>query len=374
MIVVPDSLKTEIRKLRGRKLQARCRIDFSGTTIDNTILGFGSSINNSGRYEQIFNGKEDVTHKWLSLDGSCTLDGTYFLAPETESESEKYEIGWWSEEISDDNNSMQDHQPRAFGDFAIGEQPFGKNITPPSVYVNFTSRQVSQINIAFDNARGEYAVDFDVVFWDINPNKLYTHSVTGNAGYKYRTDITTQTGVCMMELKIKKWSHAGRNVKVAEMYTMISQMITGEDMFSMQIVEDRELSDNSLPIGTTAASTCVISFFNRDRLYDWDNTESRLYNYIRKGVRIIPEIGDGTNWVPMGIYFAEEWDIPTDDLAVTVTGLDRMASLDESEYATSQAIEAPADQSYLTDTYAEWASGTMTGIKTDGNTIRLAFS
>lgn len=374
MITVPESLKIEIEKLRRRRLQARCRIDFSDSTIDNTIIAFGSSINNAGRYEQVFNGKEDITRKWFSLDGSCVLDGTYFIAPETTTEAAKYEIGWWSEELSKTDSQFSDYCAGAFGDFSFNEEPLGKNQVYPSIFVNFTSRQISKINIAFDNARGEYGVDFDVIFYDKNQSVLATTSIIGNLGYKYSTDITTIFNVCMIELRIKKWSSPNKNAKIAEMYTMISEMITGTDIYSIQIVENRELSDDSIPIGTTAAGSCVVSFFNRDRIYDWDNTTSKLYNYIRKGVKIVPEIGDGTNWIPLGVYFAEEWDIPKNDLAVTVTGLDRMAALDESEYATSQPIQAPNDQTFLTDTYAEWASGQMNGIETSGNTIRMAFS
>jgi len=116
-----------------------------------------------------------------------------------------------------------------------------------------------------------------------------------------------------------------------------------------------------------------MKFFNRDRLYDWDNSTSRLFNFIRKGVKIIPEIGDGTNWIPLGVYFAEEWDIPKNDLAVTVSGMDRMAALDKSEYITSQAVTAPDNTTITIDTNEEWLSATMIGAEVSGATIRMIF-
>lgn len=373
MIVVPESLQTEIKKLRGRQLEARCRFDFSDTSIDNTILGFSNGINHGSIYEQLYNGKEDVTHKWFSLDGSCKLDGTYHLAPETESGKEKYEIGWWSELLSNDSGEIKTHQGKAFNRKAFGTITLGRTINPPSAMVNFTPRQVSEINVAFDNARNEYAIDFDVNFYDINGALLDTYSITGNTGLKYNAAITPISAVSIMEVKVTKWSHSHRNIKIAEMFTMISIMINGRDIVSMQVIEDRELSNNSLPIGTTASGSCVLQFFNRNRLFDWNNTESRLYNFIRKGVKMIPEIGDGINWVPMGTYFVEEWDIPTEGIIVTATGLDLMAALDESEYTTSAAIEAPNDQNFLVDTAGEWSSATLNGTEVSGDTIRMVF-
>jgi hypothetical protein len=373
MIDVPVSLKTEIQKLRGRRLEARCRLDFSDASIDNTIIAFGSSVNNSGIYSQLYNGKEDMSFKWMSCDGFGDLGGSWRLMPDTPEAYEKYEAGWWSEEISAADTRFSEYFPNAFGEFCFSEQAIGASITPPSVFVNFTPRQVAQVKLAFDNMREEYAEEFDVRFYNSLSQIIGTHSVTGNLGYKYNQAITILYNVCMMEIKILKWSHAGTNAKIAEMYTMISQMINGSDIMSLQVIENRELSDDNLPVGTSASGSCVMKFFNRDRLYDWDNSTSRLFNFIRKGVKIIPEIGDGTNWIPLGVYFAEEWDIPKNELSVVVSGMDRMAALDKSEYITSQAVTSPDDLTITIDTAEEWESATMNGVEVSGATIRMIF-
>lgn len=374
MITVPAALKTEIEKLRGRRLQARCRFDFSDTSIDNSILAYASSANNAALYQQLFNGKEDVSFKYLSLDGSCLLTGEYYIPPETQTEIERYEFGWWSEEMSADDRNFPILSGSAFSEVAFGESAFGLGVSAPEVSVNFTHRQVQEIAISFDNSRMEYAEDFDVYFHGIDNAVLYSESITGNTGLKYSKAIGVYNGVCIIRYVIKKWSHAYRNAKVAEMFTMISLMVNGSDIVSMQTVEDRELSNDGIPIGTTSAGSFVLRFYNRDRLFDWDNTDSRLYNFIRKGVKALPEIGDGTNWVSMGTYFIEEWDIPKNDLNVTVTGLDRMASLDESEYITSQAIQAPDDYQLIINTTAEWESATLDGIEASSDSIRMVFS
>jgi hypothetical protein len=372
MIQVPESLKAEIRKLRGRRLQARCRLDFSDTNIDNTIIGFGGSKNNASVYEQIYNGKKDVSAKWFSLDGSCVLDGSYLLPPVSSSDIEKYEMGWWSGEVSNRLSDFVEDSPSLFGELAFGEEALTahKNCYP-MIAVNFFARQVQEISIAFDNAREEFAVDFTFNLYDCDGALLYTQDVTGNTGFQYTRQITPVLNVCVVEFVIKKWSHPLRNAKVAEMFTMITLLVNAKDIMNIQVIEDRELSDNNLPIGTTAAGSCVVTFYNRDRLFDWDNSLSRLYNYIRKGVKISPEIGDGINWIPLGTFFAEEWDIPRDDISVTVTGLDRMATLEESSYTTSRLIVAPDDQTEVVEGQSQWAAGDMDGTEAVGGVLRL---
>lgn len=372
MITIPTSLRTEIEKLRGRKLEVRCRLDFSDTTLDNTIIGFGSTFS-AGLYSQIYNGKKDVSKKWFSLDGSSTLDGTYFLMPETEAEFEQGEVGWWSEDLSNSSGDFVCEAPLALGDFAFDDQAFSTGICYPTISVNFLSRQVSELSIAFDNARMEYAIDFDIRLYDIDSELLYSESIIGNTGVWFTKQITPTDNVCIVQYIIKKWSNPHRNAKVAEMFTMISMLVNGRDIKSLQVIEDRELSIDGLPLGTTSSGSCVMTFYNRDRLFDWDNTTSKLYNYIRKGVKISPEIGDGTNWIPLGIFYAEEWDIPKKDIMLTVSGMDRMALLDSTEYATSRPIEAPADQSFDIDTQEEWKGGYFTDSEYSGGSLRMVF-
>jgi len=374
MITVPTALATEIEKLRGRKLTARCRLDFSDNTIDNTVVAFGSSCLDENLYSQVFNGKEDVSYKVFSLDGSCTLDGSYKLAPETEAGRQKYEVGWWSGELSVTGGYFPQSEPLGFGEHAFGDIGFDWGTSRPELCANFTARKITQIKISFDNAREEYAVDFDVVFYDIDMNVLYTRIVTGNARYKYSVDIDDVNNCAMMKIVFKTWSSEHKNAKTCELYTSISVLVEADDIFNLNVKEERELTDDGLPLGATSAGSVTLEFFNRDRLYDWDNTDSKLYNYIRKGIKIIPEIGDGTNWIPLGTFFAEEWDIPKDDLVVTVEGLDRMSQLDDSTFAKSAAISAPDDVTYVTDTQAEWGQGNMNGIAVSGNTIRLVFA
>lgn len=371
MITVPASLKTEIEKLRGRRLQARCRIDYSDANIDNTITATASSVELNTYLDQVYNGKEDVSAQWASLDGSWVL-GVHALAPETEAEKAEYEIGWWSEDVSlADKTFYEGHAPM-YGEVLYGSTLYEAPTVYPTLVVNFTPRTLSSVRVSFDNARMEYAEDFDILFYDSSLALLDSISVTGNTGVKYVTTISAINQVCEMRLIIKKWSEAGRQAKVAEMYTSIYEMYNGSDIMELDVIENRELA-GVIPLGTTASGKCTLKLYNRNRKFDYDNVSSNLYGVVRAGVRISPEIGDGTSWIPLGVFYATDWDISKREITATVTGLDRMAQLGESDYITNTIIQAPADESFLTDTAAEWNGGSAYGVLVVGDTIRMEY-
>jgi hypothetical protein len=370
MITVSPELKSEIQKLRGRRLQARVRIDYSDVNLDNTIQGTAGSTAENSYIEQVYNGKEDVSAKWASLDGSWII-GEYALAPATSAERDRYEIGWWSNRLTNGNAEYIETTGRLYGDGRLyGEDIYGELSTFEELVITFTPRTISDIKISFDNARMEWGVDFDVVLFNAAGTELYRQVVTSNTSIKYEVTIPEQNLVSSMVLLVKKWSHAGRQAKVAEFYTSVSELYTGDDIINIDVIENRELSDQS-PIGSTASGRCVVSLYNRNRRFDYDNTSSKLFNLIRENVRITPEIGNGTEWIPLGVFYAKAWDISKQKVTATVTGVDRIALLGESDYSTSTIIQAPDDEAYLIDTNAEWLAGTQNNVTVSGNTITL---
>ena len=372
MITIPASLKTEIQKLRGRSLQARCKIDYTSVNSDNVILASSNGMQENTNITQLYNGKDDASYVWASLDGTWIL-GAHALAPFTEAEYLINEIGWWGNKLSLANNTFQDGGAVLHKEYLYGEELNDSFIGYPEASVNFTARAVQEIKVSFDNKRNEYAVDFDMIFYDIDGVEQYRETVVGNAGLKYSKPITTVLAVCLVKIIIYKWSHPHSQAKILEMYTSVSEMYTGADILNLKIVENRELPEDGATFGAPASGQIVISLVNKDRRFDYDNTESFLYNLIRSGVRLTPEIGDGTDWIPLGIYYAKEWDISKRKIEVTITGVDIMAALGESRYISNQIITAPAPTSFDIDTSAEWNAGTKTSIINIGDSIRMSF-
>lgn len=370
MITVPASCRTEIEKLRGRRLFARVRIDYSDANIDNTVVAWSNGTQEHTYDDQTYNGREDMSAQWASLDGSWVL-GTHALAPETSVDKARYEIGWWSTQLATADGDFQQVNASLYGEALYGETIYDEYKTYPQININFLPRTISSVRVSFDNARMEYAVDFCIKIYAQDGSELDSISVTGNAGVKYVQEITPVNEACQISLCVMKWSHPGRQAKVAEMFTSISELYNGSDLFNIQVVENRELPEDGVPLGQTASGQCVVQLFNRNRDFDYTNTASKLYGVIREGNRITPEIGDGTTWIPLGVFYAKAWDIPASKIVATVTGLDRMAILGESEFKTNKIIDAPVDQTFDTDTGAEWGGGTLVGTVVVGDTIRM---
>jgi hypothetical protein len=218
---------------------------------------------------------------------------------------------------------------------------------------------VQNINIAFDNARQEYASDFDIIFYSADKTILHTENATGNTGTRYAKSITPINLCTKMVLIIKAWSTVS-NAKVAEMLTSIQETYKGPDLFNIQVVEG--IDERS----QMSSGRCVVSIYNRFRKFDYENTLSPLFNQIRRGVRVEPFIGDGTNWIPLGVFYAEAWDIRRRDMRVTVTAVDKVALLQRTQFADNKIIEKPADDEILIDDDSDWLAGTYTGVTVDG--------
>jgi len=370
VITVPVACKAEIEKLRGRKLHARVKIDYSDANIDNTVTAWSNGTALHTYEDQVYNGREDMSAQWASLDGSWLL-GTHALAPETSVDKAKYEIGWWSTQLSSSGNDFQQVDAYGYGERGYGEEAYDVYQTYPQINTNFLARTISSVRVSFDNARMEYATDFFIRILAQDGSELDAITVIGNSGVKYVTDILPVNLACQIQICIFKWSHPGRQAKIAEMFTSISELYNGNDLFNLQVIENRELPEDGVPLGQTASGQCVIQLFNRNRDFDYTNTASKLYGVIREGNRISPEIGDGTTWIPLGIFYAKAWDIPASGIVVTVTGLDRMALLAESEYTANQILEAPVDQSFDTDTTAEWGGGSGVDTVVISDTLRM---
>jgi len=370
MISISPELQAKIDKLRGRQLKAKVKIDYSDINIDNTIEASSTGAMEKSRIEQTYNGKEQMSYKWLSADGSCTLDGSYHPMPVTEAEYEIYEVGWWSDISSGGGGQFSALSKKMYGRSCMYGTScmYTNGEAPPELMLFLVSRTFTEIRVSFDDKRNEFAVDFDITFINSSQTRN-TIEIRGNTGTTYSSAIATQNDIIEIRLKILTWSNESRNAKVAEFLTSVSETYTGTDILNMKITEVRELTDRS-PVGSTASGQCVISLVNKNRKFDYDNTESTLYGLIRENVRIRPFIGDGTEWIPLGVYYAKAWDISKRLISATVTGLDRMALLGETDYTNAAIITAPADTEYIIDTDPEFLAGDIDNLEVSSG-VRL---
>jgi hypothetical protein len=199
------------------------------------------------------------------------------------------------------------------------------------------------LKVSGDSKRQEWPVDFVIKLYDATGVVLHIESVVGNAQMHWSKQLAEYvTGVAKQELAITKWSHEGCQVKITEFFTSIQQTYEGTDIVEINLLEEREIGTGTIPVGAISANEISIKLRNDDRKFDADNEDSPLYQLLKPNRRIRAWLGvdHGTEeMVPLGTYWATEWQAPEDSVVATVTGRDRLELLRKSTYQSSQVLQ-----------------------------------
>ena len=143
-----------------------------------------------------------------------------------------------------------------------------------------------------------------------------------------------------MTLEITKWSHTGRQAKILEFFTSIQEVYEGDDIILIHLLEEREVSQGSLPVGNISANEIDIRLNNETRKFDAGNKQSSLYQLLKANRRIKAWLGvdtaEGKEYVPLGTFWSGDWHVPEDEVYAATTGRDRLELLRKSTYSTSQ--------------------------------------
>ncbi len=313
MISTSAAFDTNIAKRTKRKVYGMITIDFSDPLVDESIILSSSSIAQASFIDQAKDGIEDPTDNWLALDGSCDASGTYKLCPGTGDTylENIYEMGLWFADVSD------------------GSANFA---TAQTLTVTFSSRAVDSLKVIGDSIKGEYPVDFTIELYDASSTLLHTETVTGNTLVKWSTSIATVSSVAKEVLSITKWSHAGRCAKILEFFTSIRMVHMGNEVLNMELLEESEVNDASLPIGNISSNQLTFKVLNRDRLYDAGNTASQLYNLVKPNRKVAAYIGtdgaSGVEFISLGVFWTQDWDVPDSDIYAGSVALDLLNLMD----------------------------------------------
>jgi len=305
--VFQDAMRAPIRDIF-----AKIQIDYSDPELEQSIEVFVNEMANVNYPNQVADGVENTIGKIASLDGSWAL-GEYRLAPITELEGQ---MGWWGKQISDVN-----------GNFA---NPY------PTLSATFIHRPIRELKVIGDDKRGEYPVDFTVNLYDELDTLKHTEVVTNNNNVRWRKTLDPNvTGITRMELVISKWSHAGRQVKIIEFFTSIQEIYYTHDIIGINFLEEREVSNGTLPIGNISSNEIEIKLNNESRKFDTGNTQSPLYGLIKANRKIQAWIGIEEELVPLGTFWTKDWTVQEDGVVASTIGRDRLDRLNDTTYATS---------------------------------------
>lgn len=251
-----------------RRVQGRVIVDFTDPFLDQTLAAAANESAVAALVPQVADAVTAPTRRWASLDGSTFADGLSFPMPSTPAEGQ---VGWWGTQLA--------------GTGGVFVTPF------PTLTVTFASRPVHELHVVGDSARGEWPVDFEVRLLGAGGVVRHTRTVTGNTLVDWREPITPVTEVTSCVLEVRRWSHAGRQVKILEFFTSIEQTYEAADLMSLSLLEERELAQDSLPVGNVTANELMVRINNADHRFDAGNRQSPLFNLLRPNRRIRAWLG-----------------------------------------------------------------------------------
>lgn len=308
---------------RATVRKPRVKIDMVWTdpTIDRSIQVSSTDNNRGSILNQVADGSSETTHKWAHLGGNMILDGTYHPMPAPDQPGQ---VGWYSDTRCD-----------ASGVFA----------TPPTLTVEFDARTVLALAVTGDTVYAEYPVDFTIEVYE-GATLSHTEAVTGNTLQSWTEDISllNLTAVTKMILSVTRWSAPLQLCKIVEFYTSVKATYSGDAVVTLNVLEERVLSDGTLPVGNISANEMDLELQNinidgeTDPLFP-DNPDSTLAPFVRANRKIIPYIGflldDGVTeeFVKFGTFWSADWTVNEQSATVTVSARDRMEQLRKADFA-----------------------------------------
>jgi hypothetical protein len=331
MITTSVEYKTAIKDT-VRKLKGKVEITWQSAEIDPTISAFSNDENYVKTIfnldKQSANGKTTPTYKWFSLNYNL-LDGTFHPMPGSETEAAQNEVGFWNGTACDGSKEWSPPYPYLHVSFGGSE-----------------GSAVRQLNVYGDSIYNEYPVNFDIDIYH-GEALLYHLEVRNNDQLNWSKDISDQgiNNATHMILTLGSWSTANRLAKILEFYSSLVDTFYGDDIVSMDILEEREISDGTIPVGNISSNELDLKLQNikigslRDP-FTFGNTASYIATSLKPGRKIIPYIGiqlpdTSIEYIPMGTFFSGGWQTSIKDGSVSTTALDRLSLLNKAIFRES---------------------------------------
>jgi len=321
-------------KATTRQVKAKIDIIWTAPSEDTSITVTTNGTNRAANLPQVYDGVSDIPKPWAHLDGTIKADGNHRLMPNPASVESQEQVGWYG---------------------SVRSNASAEWATNPELTMEFDARPVISLYVAGDTYYNEYPVDFTLELY-AEASLEYTETVTGNTLLKWSKNVSDQSlaSITKIILTISKWSAAARIVKISEVYTSFYQTFSGDEIVSMNLLEERVIGDGSLPIGNISSNECDITLNNvKINVSGTDiidpffpsNTNSLYYELIKKNRRVEPYLGylldDGSiEYIKLGVFWTGDWSVNEQDYTASVSCRDRMELLRKAEYTRSPLFES----------------------------------
>ena len=257
---------------------------------------------------QVYEGNLLPTAKACTMDGHSTMNGEYQMIDET------CIVGWWSDELSDEN-----------GEYQSGNYPF--------LELNFIKRPVSTWTLLGDRKLEQFLVDFDLELYDENNDLLLTHSVRDNEEMKLKVVFERLfDNVARIKLIVRKINTPNAVVKLIQFFDVLEENYSGGDLKEFEVLEALATDGEGISYGITS-NTLNVTIYNKDRKFDLGH----LKDYLLLDRTVIPYIGieneqGEIEYQQLGVYYSDEWSVPQEGQWVKLKCLDRLMKFQKMTY------------------------------------------
>ena len=257
---------------------------------------------------QVYEGNLLPTAKACTMDGHSTMNGEYQMIDET------CIVGWWSDELSDEN-----------GEYQSGDYPF--------LELNFIKRPVSTWTLLGDRKLEQFLVDFDLELYDENNDLLLTHSVRDNEEMKLQVIFERSfDNVARIKLIVRKINTPNAVVKLIQFFDVLEENYSGGELKDFEVLEALATDGEGISYGITS-NTLNVTIHNKDRKFDLGH----LKDYLLLDRTVIPYIGieneqGEIEYQQLGVYYSDEWSVPQEGQWVKLKCLDRLMKFQKMTY------------------------------------------
>lgn len=270
---------------------------------DPAVIGEGTVTTNG---EEVFSQAQTVVEeaikeplKYASLEANLwTLDGSLTLLPDSAPYGRNGYIGTW---LSGDDGT------------------FNPVPTITIQYSKVFEPLVPGITVTWAGAYDEYADTFSVTVYR-GTTEVTSKMVTGNHDVVSIVALDNFENYDKIVIKVLKWCLPHRRARISDIVVGYDTTYTKSDIMSFSHTMSVDPLSAELPL-----SEISFSISNVDGRYNPDNpkgVEMYLMERQKINVRYGYKLGNNVEWIPGGVFFLSEWDMPQNGIQAGFTARD----------------------------------------------------
>lgn len=211
-------------------------------------------------------------------------------------------------------------------------------ISSPWVQLNFSGVTLLQsCTIVFSDSYFDgIPEDFTVDILQTGGTVAHTETVTGNNKTEVKISGFSVNSPVGIKVTATKMTLGARRFRVSEIIAGIHETYTGDDLASLSIKEQVDLTLETIPF-----STCIVVMDNSTRLFDPRNKEG-LFNSLedRQGIDVYIGTGDPVEYVKIGHFYMGRngWRTSKNELSIQWELYDLIGLLYDRAFEVPQTL------------------------------------